>query len=139
MSDQARKLLFFAIVGLVVWQVLLGGKLPIGPVTPAAPFKTDKLAVLVVEESSDGDTPVWVRGTSATSVKAAVEKAGGEYRVLDHHDAVDKLAPHWQEAMAAAKGKTLPWMVAADKAAGFSQPVTTQAAAMQSLKSLGVK
>lgn len=109
-----------------------------GVIGGSAPFPSDKLSVLVVEESSDHNTPAWVNGTSATAVRTLVKAQDGEMLLLDQHDDMAKMAPKWQAAMKVER-KSLPWIVASDGRRGFSAPVTTQDDAMKLLAPMGVK
>lgn len=99
------------------------------------PFKTDKLSVLIVEESAAHGTYTpdqlnIIQSTDPKSVKVAVESKGGRFHVIDKDIAPDKLllAPPWvPSAFEAAKGKAHPWAVGATPTRGFSAPATTEA------------
>lgn len=132
MSEKTKKLIFFAIVGLVLWQVLAGGKLPIGPVNPpviAAPFKADKLCILIVRESAnDAKLPAWVKATAAGSVRDTVNKVGGEMLLLDKDQSDFSNYDPWLKEAFAVPHPDLPWIVGAGPKSGFSQKLPATAA-----------
>ncbi|MGH9932133.1 MAG: hypothetical protein ACREA9_23265 [Pyrinomonadaceae bacterium] len=135
--------LFSAKIELPIWKVaalvaafwflsggtsLQGCKLPT-IIGSAPPFKTDALAVLVVEESSpsEGATPAWINSTKAGGIRGYVESRGGEFRLIDKDNASDLLDQKWKDAFAA-KGATVPWIIAAGPRAGFSRALPPTAA-----------
>lgn len=126
-------------VAAVILVLLITGKVLVGGgIGGSAPFETDRLSVLVVEESRGNSTPAWVNGTSATSVRTWVANQGGEFLLLDQEDDTSKLDKRWQDAMKVER-KTIPWIVASNGRRGFSEPVTTQEQAMKQLSPLGSK
>ena len=131
--------------GNFVWLMVFGiGLLLLGggsPLSPSAPFKTDKLAVMVVEESTPGDNsnaPVWVNSTKAGGVRDYVEKTrSGKFRLIDQNNPSDLASQEWKDALAV-KRDSVPWIVAAGTRTGFSKPLPATAA--ETLKLLeGVK
>jgi hypothetical protein len=117
--------------------VALGG----GVVGLPPPFKSAVLAVLVVEESTPGDSfnaPVWVNSTKAGGVRDYVEKTRkGRFRLLDQHNPTDLANKEWQDAMNV-KRDSVPWIVAAGPNSGFSMALpATEAETMKLLE--GVK
>ncbi len=128
--------LWLALVG--VGLLLLSGGGLIG--TPP-PFKTDTLAVLVVEESTPGDqsnVPVWVNSTKAGSVRDYVNNTRkGRFELLDQHNPTDLAKQEWKDAMSV-KRDSVPWMVAAGPSTGVSQALpATEAETLKILE--GVK
>lgn len=119
---------------LIVISVRFSGCSPSWPtswswVSITAPFATDKLAVMVVEESDpnqDATAPTWVNSTRADSVRAYVEKRGGAFRLIDQHNPSDLADKEWQDALAV-KRDSIPWIVAAGKQTGISQPLPATA------------
>lgn len=132
MNKHLQSLLVLVAAGVAVWFVL-GGKLPTIGIGNLPPFKTDKLAVLVVEESAahreyTSDQLNVIAATDAKSVRETVRARGGEFQVIDL-DTQDNLqnAPAWVVAAMAAKREKPPWVVAATPSSGFSIPLTTEA------------
>src|SRR6185503_1032010 len=121
-------------VGLILCTVLIFSDIKGCSIGAAPPFKTDKLSVLVVEESAAHGTYTpdqlnVIQATDANSVKIKVESKGGRFHVIDKDVTPDKLtlAPPWvAPAFEAAKGKPPPWAVGATPSRGFSAPVTTE-------------
>lgn len=121
-------------VAVLLWGDRLGGFVP-GIGSPP-PFKTDRLAVLVMEESSHrGQYTATqldaLQSTDARSLKATVEARGGRFHVLDMDSgsALVNAAPWVVEAFAVPRQGT-PWIVAATPSSGFSAPLTTEADAL---------
>ena len=108
-----------------------------GVVGGVAPFKADKLCVLVVEE-----TAARTRALDAIygAVEAATKKAGGDYRILDKDQSNLSLDSQWVQDAFKLKGPP-PWIVAADKWRGVNQslPTSSPADAVKILSPLGVK
>lgn len=100
-----------------------------GIVGAAPPFKTDVLAVLVVEESTpgDGNAPVWVNSTKAGGVRDYVEATRkGKFRLLDQHNPTGLVNQEWKDALAVER-KSVPWIVAAGPRSGFSRALPVSA------------
>jgi hypothetical protein len=122
--------LMFVGAGLLL---LIGG----GVIGSPPPFVTDKLAVLVIEESADRgnytqDQRNVITATDPKSVRATVEAKGGEFQVIDDTIPADKLllAPTWVQAAFKVQRASKPWIVGATPSRGFSAPVTTEADAL---------
>lgn len=126
----------FVLALAAIW-LIAGGKVPALPgVGEPPPFKTDKLSVLLVEESSHrGQYTATqldaLQSTDARSLKATVEARGGAFKVLDMDSgsALVNAAPWVVEAFAVPRQST-PWIVAATPSSGFSAPLTTEADAL---------
>lgn len=132
MERKQNPLLTLAVLLLAGWLILGdegGCTSPLAPVNPP-PFKTDKLCVLVVEETTD--RPKYTAGqqeviTSTAGVREYVKTKAGEFWVLDDDTPLDKAAPWVQEAMKAAQPNMLPWIVAATPKAGFTKQLPKEA------------
>ena len=110
---------------LAAWLLLSGG---VGG--SPAPFKADKLSVLMIEDSSaagraklTSNQENILRGQEDGSVRKFVADHGGELQVLDPANKVDADSPWVALAMAAVNGKQPPWIVAASPRGGFSLPI----------------
>jgi len=120
------------------------------PVTPpvvdpivTVPFKTDKLAVLIIEETAErgrlkqGHLAA-IMSTAPGSVIATVTARGGEYRILDKDQTNFANDRPWVKDAFAVPHPELPWIVAAGPKSGFSQKLPDTVA--ETLKLLeGVK
>ena len=114
--------------------VALGG----GVVGAPPPFKTDKLSVLVIEET-DQRTPQLENIYSA--IEKATKAAGGNWQKLDQNNTDQSMNYEWVQAAWKVKGESVPWVVAATPRTGINQalPVTSEAEALKTLSPLGVK
>ncbi len=122
-------LMFFG-VGLL----LLGGG---GIIGSAAPFKTDVLAVLVVEETEQLTTEL---DSTIKAVESATTAAKGSWRRLDKDQSDLSKDEQWVQDAWKVKGATVPWIVAADKRTGINQALPPVAAdAVKALSGMGVK
>lgn len=141
---------FVAALALAAYS--LGGKgcdwkwpdIPVDPqppvvVVPAAPFKTDKLAVLIVEETKNrAALPVWVDSTLPESLRGVVKTRGGDFKLLDADQKDFANQPPWVAEAFKVPHPELPWIVAAGPQTGFSRKLP--ATADETLKLLeGVK
>lgn len=119
MQDDKNKTLMLVLI-LALLFVFSGG----GTIGKPPPFKTDKLTVLVVEESSpdQSETPVWVNSTKDGGVRAYVEKRAGEesFRLIDQSNPSDLVLQKWKDAFAV-KRDSVPWIVAAGPKSGINQ------------------
>ena len=104
------------------------------PIGSPPPFKTDKLSVLVIEESSahgsyTPDQLNIIQSTDAKSLKAVIEGKGGRFAVLDkdNANALTNAAPWVKEAFPVVSQKPPPWIAGATQRRGFSVPMTTEA------------
>ncbi len=107
-------------------------------VTAKPPFITDKLSVLVVEESSargtyNADQLNVIQSTDAKSVKVAVESKGGRFFVLDKDDAnaLTNAAAWVKAAFPAVSANPPPWIAGATPKTGFSTPLVTESDAQK--------
>jgi len=114
-----------------------------GVVGAPPPFKTDKLAVLIVEESADrgklssGQLDA-ILSTGPGSVRDYVAKHGGDFRLLDKDTSPSLEAP-WVQAAFAVERRGVPWIVAATPRTGFSVPLTPAPEVLKELEPLGGK
>ena len=123
-----------ALILLVVWLLLTGGA-----GGSAAPFKTDKLAGVVIHDANDAaNLPKWTDATDAKSVRAWFAANGGEFRTLGQDADNEFLGPQWKAALAV-KRASLPWFVAATPKRGVSMPATDEAAVLSALNKMGAK
>lgn len=117
--------LFFVILILVgalgpIFQGKVGGK---------APFKTDKLSVLILEETTQRpsytqDQLFAITGNGPGSVDEAVKLRGGEFYPLDVNNTDLKLMPQWvQDAAKVPHEPDIPWIVTAGPKYGVSEPL----------------
>jgi hypothetical protein len=91
------------------------------PIASPAPFKADKLTVVVLHDSAHvGEVPAWVDGADESAVRGWTEKQGGEFRLLDKNSKPDLLGDKWKAALAAPHGET-PWIMAATPRRGISE------------------
>jgi len=125
------------VVLAIAWLLLSGGSIGGG----TAPFKTDVLSVLVIEESTPGENanaPAWINSTKAGGIRDYVENTRkGKFRLIDQHNPTDLASQEWKDAMAV-KRDSVPWIVAAGPKSGFSKALPATAA--ETLKLLeGVK
>ena len=92
-----------------------------GGLVSNAPFKTDKLSVLIVEETEDrDDTPRSQNAAiSSTIWRDYVNSKGGELRVLPPtHDASKE--SQWVQDALKVERDSLPWLVVSNGKSGFS-------------------
>lgn len=129
--------------GNFLWLILLGVGLLLlsgggGVIGAAPPFKTDKLSVLIIEETKD-------RTTQLENIYSAVEKAtkaaGGNFQKLDQNNSDQSMNDDWVKEAFKLKGASVPWVVAATAKTGINQalPTTSDADAIKLLSPLGVK
>lgn len=122
---------------IIVAFVLLFGSKVDGPVDSNAPFKTDKLSVLILEEtevrvSLPLSQLAVLDASDDSSVRAWVANHQGEFRLLDVSQDPTRDSQWVQDAYKAAKEakefKT-PWVVAANERSGVNQalPLDTEA------------
>jgi hypothetical protein len=118
----------------IAWFLLNGG---IGGGS-APPFKTDKLAVVVFEETADRTTQ---EDAAVGAVSQAVNALGGRFRRLDKDQVDLSLDEPWVRDAAKVKGTVYPWVVGATPRAGVNKtlPITSPAEAVKALQPLGVK
>ena len=107
------------------------------PIGNRAPFVTDKLSVLIVEET-DKRTPALDAVFIATQ-KAALA-AGGRYRQLDKDQRDLSMDEKWVQDAWIVKGEAVPWIVAATPRTGVNQALPPAPdEALKLLSPLGVK
>lgn len=136
------KLIPFILAAAALW-LAFGPALPAIPwpvIGGGAPFQTDKLGVLIVEEGEKRRSlpPSQVTVITSRLLQDAVEKLGGELRRLDVSDDPSRDAP-WVQAAWKVERKSLPWIVAANRGTGISQPLpATLDETFKALSPLGV-
>ena len=97
----------------------------VGPIVSPAPFQSDDLCVLIVEETDDRNNYTAgqreaISGTTASSPRKLAKD--GNFIVLDKDNPPKADAsPQWLQDAWAKKGDSLPWIVAASKKGGFSK------------------
>jgi hypothetical protein len=112
---------------LAVWMAAGdGGGCNFPLVNDPPPFKTDKLAVLVVEEQDDrnlyapGQREAMIAQSGSGSIRGYVDAKGGDYLLLDDdHVLTPQTAPWVAEAFGKAKGRKLPSIIAATPSSGL--------------------
>lgn len=108
--------------------------LPIG-VRP--PFATDKLSVLIVEETDQRTTDA---DAVMHAVRRGVETASGRYRQLDKDQRDLSMDEPWVQDAWKVKGNNTPWIVGATPRSGVNAALPNQSAdAIKLLSPLGVK
>ncbi len=127
---QRRQLVWLVIVDLLFTfgQHLTG----VGLSPP--PFPTDKLSVLIVEETNDrkalppGQFDI-VASNGAGSVVDWIGQHGGNRKTLDK-DTGTELEDQWVKDAMAVPRQSLPWVVASNGRSGFSEPLPKDRAAL---------
>ena len=121
-------LIHSGVFGGIAWPVIGGN----------APFKTYKLSVLIVEETSQRTTQL---DAIFNAIQTATVAAGGRFQKLDKDQTDLSQDDQWVQDAWKAKGASVPWLVAADSRRGVSQalPTTSAADALKVLSPLGVK
>lgn len=119
-------LLMFIGAGLL----LLSGGSVIGS---APPFPTDKLSVLVIEETAErgsytADQRNVITATGPNSIKGKVEAKGGRFHSIDESIPPDKLslAPQWVQDAFKVKRDGRPWIAGATPKRGFSMKLDSE-------------
>ncbi len=127
-------------VVLLILAVVLSGP---GAGVSAAPFKADKLSVLMTEDSSargraklTSNQENILRGQDDASIRKFVMDHGGELRVIDPSNNVAADLPWVALAMTAAKTTTPPSIIAASPRGGFSLAIAPDAKAEDLTKKL---
>jgi len=120
----------------LAWFVLNGGAIGIGG--DPAPFKTDVLSVLVVEETDNATTQA---ESAIDAVKDAVEASKGRFRRLDKDQKDLSKDDQWVQDAWKVKGDSVPWVVGATARKGVNKalPTTSREEAAATLNGLGVK
>lgn len=110
-----------------------------GGIGVSAPFATDKLSVLIVEQTEDRDDlpPSQVSAIESTIWREYVISKGGEARVLEPEAKLSNEKP-WVPLALAVKREKLPWLVISDGKRGFSGPLPETLEGLQTkLKEVG--
>lgn len=99
------------------------GPPPVPDVEPA-PFPSDGLSVLIVEETEQRGQLPSSQLSVLTSVilREKVKQIGGEILVLDQNADIQFLADKWKEAMRKPRD-SLPWILIANGESGHSGPL----------------
>lgn len=90
----------------------------------SAPFPTDKLSVLIVEETEDRDD---LPTSQVSAIESAVWRGyvlekGGNVRVLEPEAKLSNEDP-WVAPALAVKRDSVPWLVISDGKRGYSGPL----------------
>jgi hypothetical protein len=131
-NNDSLWLIGFAI--LIWWLATQGGASPFVPPNPA-PFPSDGLRVLVLEETEERSRLPVKQLTALTSAKCrdymdakAMKGPDGspEWQVWDDDLPTDKMQPIWKEAVDVAKAKSngaRPWLIISNGNGGYSGPL----------------
>ena len=122
MTKLDRMAMVLALVG--AW-LLLGGGDWLRPAEPP-PINSPGLNVFIVEETGTR-TPEQQNIIQSQIWRDYVRSVGGDYKVFDPHQSVEKLDPKWHEAKARPRGE-LPWVIVSSEKGGVEQslPVTLE-------------
>ena len=99
----------------------------IDPVDPIVPFPTDKLSVLIVEETADRialakNHPKKLNAITSARLHNLIKDHGGDFALVDPDSDLSKEEAWVTEAMKVKRGK-LPWVVVSNGKTGASQEV----------------
>lgn len=121
-----------------LWLAFGGGGIP-WPIGSPPPFKTDKLAVLVLHDATDQtNLPQWVNATAPGSLQSWTAANGGEFWIADKTSDGKFRDQKWQDALKCHKPTDpVPWIVAANPKTGINQAITSQAETLKALAPLG--
>jgi hypothetical protein len=107
------------------------------PFAPSAPFKADKLSVLIVEETAQRTPAI---DAAANAVKQAVDSAKGNFRRFDKDQTDFANDEPWVAEAWKAKGSSVPWIVGSNGHTGVNQSLPAAPAdAVKLLSPMGVK
>lgn len=89
-----------------------------------APFPVDRLSVLISEETSDRDDLPSSQLSAISSIvwKQYVEDKGGQWRVIETQDDLEKEA-QWVQDAAKVEMESKPWLVVSDGQKGTTEPM----------------
>ncbi len=97
----------------------------------AAPFKTDKLSVMIVKGPLKDQTREQDETINGTGWRAAVPK--DHFRVLDYEAKITDKEDAWVRDAYAVKRDSLPWVIISNGSTGFSGPLPDSEAALTDL------
>jgi len=130
-----------ALAILAVWLIIGDGVQM--PFADPPPFKSEKLCVVVVEETTarnsltPGQREAMFAAGGAGSLREYVAKKNGELRILSQAADVSKSEPWVIEAMKVPR-PSMPWLLAATPSAGVSKPLPADALeAVAAVKAIG--
>lgn len=117
-----RRLAGVLLLLFAVYRAQVGG----GLISSPAPFKTDILRMLIIENTEDREsyTPdqrAAILGTAEGSLIATVKARGGEYRILDKDQTDLSASPPWVAEAFAVPHEAIPWIVTAGPKSGTSE------------------
>ncbi len=128
---------WIALVLGVVALIMLAKKFVPG-ISGAAPFKADKLCVLIVRESADVAkyTTDQLNAINGTTWRAYVKEKGGAFRVADPNDDLSLEAPWVAEAMKIER-ESLPWVLVSNGKTGTGELLTNSETLLATIKKHG--
>lgn len=118
----SNKNLFFILL------IIVGALGPLFQGGGKAPFKTDQLSVLIIEETRLRDklTPdqrAAILAVGEGSLDAKIKQRGGRFYILDVENTDLSQMPKWAQDAAAVPHPTVPWIIAAGPKRGSSEPL----------------
>jgi len=125
--------LVLGVVALVMLAKRFGPEL-----TGSAPFKVDKLCVLIVRESADVAkySRDQLNAINGTAWRSYVKEKGGTFRVADPNDDLSREAPWVSEAMKIER-ESLPWVLVSNGKTGTGEPLTDSETLLATIKKHG--
>lgn len=126
-KERIQQLIFLAVVIGLLWITAKPGTF--GPIGGGkAPFKADKLTVLVTHDAAAvGSLPSWVQGNAVATVEGWTKGHQGDFRLLANDAKPELLEAKWQAAFAVPRTQA-NWITAAGVSTGFSKPLPATAA-----------
>jgi hypothetical protein len=114
-----RSIIISSTLAFLLWYngLINGTVIDLTPV----PFQTDKLSVLVIEETEDSTKMPGSQIVALGTLRQMVEQKGGEYLQLDDDISLDNYKQWARDAMSV-KRESLPWVVGSNGRKGFSKP-----------------
>lgn len=110
------------LIGIAAWKMGWIGGGGILPAPSTAPFPTDKLSVLIVEETEDRIKLPRQQLAAITGTQWKAIVPTGQWRVLDQHVTLSTES-QWVKDALAVKRDSVPWLLISDGKAGFSGPM----------------
>ena len=129
------------------YKVVVTGKIPIdpvvpiNPVNPTVPFLTDRLCVLIVEETEDRKTlarnyPEKVNAITSSKVHRYIKEQGGDFALVDPDSPLENENEWVVEAMKVKRGK-LPWLIVSNGKTRASEAVIDLDSLLAIIKKVG--